>query len=119
MNKKGFTLVELLGCLLLLAVILCIGLYSARGTLATALSTLTDVSENEIYDTAKIYVLENGVTWINVGEEEYTCLTVKELVDKGYLETGKVNTYNNDYIKVIRKSDTKSILHVELLDSCE
>ena len=43
MNRKGFTLIEFLGCMALLGVILAIGLYVTRGTLATALSTLTDV----------------------------------------------------------------------------
>ena len=61
MNNKGFTLVELLGCLVLLGFVLGIGLYSARGTLSTTLTTLDQVSENEIYDSAEIYLMENGV----------------------------------------------------------
>ena len=36
MNRKGFSLVELLGCLAIMGMILCIGLYSAKGTLATS-----------------------------------------------------------------------------------
>ena len=39
MNRKGFSLVELLGCLAIMGIILCIGLYSAKGTLATSVST--------------------------------------------------------------------------------
>lgn len=117
MNRKGFSLIELLGCMALLGVILCIGLYSARGTLATALSTLTDVSINEIYDATEMYVLENKITWIKDGEE-YTCLTVNNLVDAGYFEDGQVTSYKDDKIKVIRDTKTKVIGSIQLVDSC-
>lgn len=119
MNRKGFTLIEMLGCLLLMAVILGIGLYSARGTLATSLSTLTGISENEIYSASKTYVLENGVNWINVAGEEYTCLTVNELVDKGYFESNEVSSYDGNYIKIFRNPDTKVIKKIDLIDECE
>ena len=119
MNRKGFTLIEMLGCMLIMAVILGIGLYSARGTLATSLSTLTNISENEIYSASKIYVLENGVNWINVDGEEYTCLTVNELVDKGYFEYSEVSSYKNEYIKIFRNPETKVIKNVDLVDVCK
>ena len=119
MNRKGFTLIELLGCLALLGIIFCIGLYSARGTLATSLSMLTGVSENEIYSASKLYVTENGVSWINVDDEEYTCLTVKHLVDKGYFQSDEVSSYNNDYIRIMRNQGTKVIENIKLVDSCE
>ena len=64
MNSRGFTLIELLACLALLGVILGIGLFVTRDTLSTSLTTLTDVSERELYNTVEMYVLENKVTWI-------------------------------------------------------
>ena len=118
MNRKGFSLIELLGCLLLLGIILCIGLYSTRGTLATALSTLTDVSKNEIYDAAKMYVLEYDVTWVNV-EEEYTCLTVNQLVDSGYFDDDEVTIYKDSNIKIVRDTKNKVINSVKMVDICE
>lgn len=117
MNRKGYTLIELLGCLVLLAVILCIGLYSSRGTLATTLSTLTNVSENEIYDAAETYVLENKMSWINNGEE-YACLTVYNLVDAGYFETDEVTEYKDDMIKVVRDSKTRVVSSVKIVEEC-
>lgn len=118
MNKKGFSLVELLGALVLLGIILCIGLYSSRGTLATTLSTLTNVSTNEIYSAAKTYVLENEVDWI-VGDEEYTCLTVTDLIDAGYFDENEILSYKNDKIKIIREGKTKVITYTSLVDDCE
>ena len=118
MNNKGFTLVELLACLALLGAILGIGLFVTRGTLATTLSTLTDVSENEIYDSAEVYVLENKVTWIN-DTEEYTCVTVNDLVDKGYFESNEVMSYKDKIIKVIRDEKSKVVNDVRFVDVCE
>lgn len=118
MNRKGFSLIELLGCLVLLAIIMCIGLYSARGTLATTLSTLNDVSTGEISDAAINYVLENSTTWINSNDEEYTCLTVDELVDGGYFKDEDVKSYKDKQIKVIRDSKIKTINSSRLVDEC-
>ena len=117
MNRKGFTLIELLGSFALLGLILCIGLYTTRGTLATSLSILTDVSRNEIYAAAETYVIENQTNWINNGEE-YTCLTVKNLVDAGFFEEGEVRTYQNDMIRIVREPKTKVINSIRLVDSC-
>ena len=119
MNNKGFTLIELLASLALLGLILCIGLYVTRGTLATSLSTLTEVSENEIYSAAKLYVLENKVTWNNFDNYEYTCLMMNDLVDKGYFYQDEVREYENDLIKVIRISSNKTIENIKLVDSCQ
>ena len=118
MNKKGFTLVELLACLALLGAVLGIGLFVTRDTLATALSTLTDISESQIYDASKSYVIEYKINW--VGEtEEYTCITVNDLVEKGYFDKDEVVSYKDNVIKVVRNKDSKVIDYVRLVDVCE
>ena len=118
MNRKGFTLIELLGCLVLLGVVLGIGLYVTKDTLSTALSSLTSVSTNQIYDAAKLYVTENKITWIN-SMEEYTCLSVDNLVDAGYFESEEVSTYKDQEIKIVRDEETKVINSIKLIDVCE
>lgn len=118
MNNKGFSLIELLGCLVLLAVILGIGLYSAKGTLSTTLTTLDSVSENEVYSVTEAYIMENQISWINNGEE-YTCLTTNNLVDDGYFESKEVELYKTKKIKVVRDSVTKVISSIKLVEVCE
>ena len=118
LNNKGFSLIELLGSIALLGLILCIGLYNARGTLSTSLTTLKSVSEYEIKDTAEIYVIENPVNWINDGEE-WSCITIKNLVDKGYFEDNEVTSYKNKKIKIVRNSKSKVITNVKIIDTCE
>ena len=118
LNNRGFSLIELLGSLMLLGLILCIGLYSARGTFSTSLTTLDNISENEIKDTAEIYVIENPVSWINDGNE-WTCITTFDLVGKGYFDDNEVTSYKDKKIKIIRDSRSKVITSVLIVDSCE
>ena len=118
LNNRGFSLIELLGSLALLALILCIGLYSARGTLSTSLITLDSVSENEIKNAAELYVIENPVSWINDGNE-WTCIKTFDLVDKGYFDDNEVTSYKDKKIKLVRDSISKVITSVLIVDSCE
>ena len=118
MNNKGFTLVELLACLALLGIVLGIGLFVTKDTLSTTLTTLTDVSEKEIYDTAEIYVLENNVQW-KIADNEYTCITVNNLVEKGYFENDEVVSYKEKLVKLERDVQSKVIDSVRFVDECE
>ena len=118
LNNKGFSLIELLGSLALLGLILCIGLYSARGTLSTSLTTLDNISENEIKNAAEIYVIENPVSWVHDGDE-WSCITTLNLVDKGYFGDSEVTSYKDKKIKIIRDSSSKVITSVVIVDSCE
>lgn len=118
LNNKGFSLIELLGSLALLGLILCIGLYSARGTLSTSLTTLDNISENEIKNTSEIYVIENPTTWIH-DVDEWTCITTLDLVDKGYLDEDDIISYKDKEIKIVRDSNSKVITSVSIVDSCE
>lgn len=118
MNRKGFTLIELLGGLAILGAVLCVGLFVTGDTLATSLSTLTNVSTNQIKEASQLYILEHKMTWINNGEE-YTCLTVKNLVDAGYFDTDEVSKYKNDEIKIIRNPLTRVINEVKIVDVCK
>lgn len=117
MNRKGFSLVELLGCLAIMGMILCIGLYSAKGTLATSVSTLTDISVNEIHSAAKTYILENKITWVNDGTE-HICITISTLVDAGYFKEFEVIEYKDKSVKIIRDPITKVITNTTIVEEC-
>lgn len=118
MNNKGFSLIELLGCLVLLTVILGIGLYMARETLSTVILTVDKTTEKEIINSAEQYVLENSVKWIN-NIEEYACVDVSTLVDYGYFDKDELNNYNNMKVKVVRDSKTLVVTRSVLVDICE
>lgn len=118
MNRKGFTLVEMLASMALLGVVLGIGLFVTKDTLATTFSTLTGVSTKEIFDASRVYILEQKTNWINDGEE-YTCITVKDLVDKGYFTEEDILLYKNDIIKIIRNPQSRVIDSIGFVDVCE
>ena len=118
LNNKGFTLFELLGCLIILGIIFGIGLYSARGTLATADTMMNKISENEIYETVKLYIVEYPQSWYD-GYEEYACVSVDELVDYGYFDRNEVIDYFGKDIRIVRDNSTKVINKIEFVDVCE
>ena len=117
MNRKGFTLIEFLGCMALLGIILGIGLFVTRGTLSTALSTLTDVSVSQIYKATDSYILEKHISWNN-DVDEWTCVKIKELVDAGYFDNDEVIDYSNESVKVVRDIKTKVIKSMNLVNVC-
>ena len=88
----SFSLIELLGCLALLTMLLLVGIYSAKDTLATTFSTFIGISENEIYSATKMYINEKQVNWL-LDEVEYVCITMNELVDYGYFDYDEVEEY--------------------------
>ena len=118
MGNKGFTLVELLGCFALLAIVFGIGVYLTGGTLSTALTTADMVSENEIEETSKTYILENNVLWSNENDLEYACVSINDLVNFGYFEYDQVSAYKDNFVKVFRNINTKVIEDLEIVKEC-
>jgi len=118
MNNKGFTLVELLGCLVIIALILGIGLYTTRGTLSTAKTSLDSVSENEIYDASKMYAVENLVVW-SEGDNQYACVAIENLVNMGYFSETEMTSYKDKFVKLVRDANTKVVNDAFIVDVCE
>ena len=119
MNNKGFSLIEMLGCIALLGIILCISLFVNRKTLATSMTTLNNISNNQIYNASMSYVMEQKVSWINYNNNEYTCISVNDLIDYGYLNSNNVSDYKDNIVKVEREPITKTINDVLFVDICE
>lgn len=118
MNNKGFTLVELLVWLLLVGIIFGLGFGLIRGTRSTALTDIDKIGENEIYNTAKIYVLENNVNWNIEDSNVYSCVGINDMISNGYFELEEVKKYQNQFVKVIKNNDTKVIIDLQILKEC-
>lgn len=119
MNRKGFTLIEMLGCMVLLGIVLGIGLYLTKDTLSTSLSMINDVSINQIRDASELYVKEYKTSWVNNDKEESACISVLELVDAGYFSSKEVSKYLNDYVMITREPRSRVIDSVQIMDKCE
>lgn len=116
MNRYGFGMIEMLAYMGLLGIILCMGLFINRGTLAMTLTQFDNVSDNDVYDAAIMYAEENNNIWI---DNTYTCVTVDELVDYGYFDYNDVSDIREREVKVIRNSDTLIIEDTKYVDNCE
>lgn len=114
MNNKGFTLIEMLACVALLAFVFTLGLIASRDTLATSLSQTTSISDNQIRDAASLYAIEVNKNWTN----GTACVTVKELVDYGYLDSDRVSSKINRIVEITRDTKTKAITSIDYVDEC-
>lgn len=87
-NNKGFTLMELLAVIVILSIIGSITVYVVIGIINNAKEKGYMVTINEIEDSAKSYVIENNI----LGNNNYACVTVQQLIDFGYLKNDIVNS---------------------------
>lgn len=114
MNNKGFTLIEMLACVALLAFVLTLGIIASRDTLATSLSQTAVISNNQVKEAARLYAIEMNKKWTN----GTTCVTVRELVDYGYLDNNKVSDEIDNIIEITRDIKTKTIISIDYVDKC-
>ena len=132
MKKKitGFTLVELLATIIVLGVLVMIGIYVATNVIKRSKEKSYLVTISEIESNAHSYLVENNdrlsfIVGTKSGKEyEYQCITIENLVDYGYLNSGitnsKVNENTNvllaDYVYIERNIDTKTIEKTEFVN---
>ncbi|MBR7041985.1 MAG: InlB B-repeat-containing protein, partial [Bacilli bacterium] len=121
MNKKrGFTLVELLATIVVLALIFSITIFIATNLIKKNKENTYKVTINEIESNASNYLIENSGRLFYLTKDEnteYQCITVENLVDYGYLDNNitnslvsdNVNVKKTDYIYIERDSATKTV----------
>ena len=97
-NKEdGFTLVELLGVIVILGIILAIAI-PAIGTIVDNAKTTTTAQQQElVFDAAQMYFLET--------EDDDNKVTVEDLITNKYLEAGKKGTEAFKDETVVRGDD--------------
>ena len=78
--NKGFTLVELLAVLIILAVISLIVMVSVGDTISNSKNSLSDVQKKRIEEAAEIYYNREGM---NIDAD---CVNVSDLIEDGYIQ---------------------------------
>ena len=103
-DKKGFTLIELLATLAVLSLVASIVLYTAVNIIDNSKEKTYEVTINNIEKAASNYVVESipYLTWIRSEGIEYQCVTIENLIEKGY--------FDNDILSSEIKKDTKVTL---------
>ena len=96
MNKKGFTLVELLGVIVIIALVVGGGVFGIIKLIDKSREDSTNISVESIKKAATTYGTEknnNDDYWIEMTrkgyEGKYFCVTVEELINKGLLPKDK------------------------------
>jgi prepilin-type N-terminal cleavage/methylation domain-containing protein len=84
MNKKGFTLVELLAAIVILAVILAVAVPTVGNIISSSQNQASKASENLILKSAQTYLALNGKLPVAVGDCKY--IDVQELIDNNILD---------------------------------
>ena len=102
MNKKGFTLMELMGVLIILSLLMLLVFPRLINLIKSSNDTKDDITKNLIYLATENYIKERKNKYISTSDRKY-CITLKELVDNTDL-TENLKLGDEDNIV-----DTKSI----------
>lgn len=120
MNRKGFTLVEVIGVLTLLALIVLVAFPSILGAMKKADEGMNEATNELLIANAKSYWADNTIR-IEENGETY-CVTIKELIQQNYTKT-PISTVDSEEAKKIEDSycvvaQYNSGWDYELTDSC-
>ena len=125
-GKRGFTLVELLAVIVVLGICTGIGISVSRGLLNKNSAKAKEVNLESVYKSAIMYTEEykkadDWVVDVNRAEssgsnvkttgDEFICMSVKNLIDKGYIDRDASlpdNVTMNSLLLLKRNRDTKS-----------
>ncbi|MBQ2872838.1 MAG: prepilin-type N-terminal cleavage/methylation domain-containing protein [Bacilli bacterium] len=103
LNNKGFTLIELLATLAVLSLVITIVIYISTSVITNAKQNSYQVTINNIEKTANSYVIENkgDSYWLkNSDNTEYQCITVQNLIDKGFFKNDVLSSEISDGVTV-------------------
>ena len=84
--KKGFTLTELIGVVIILALIALLAFPPILNAIRETRNEISDASKEILYNAANLYVNDNSNTLVNVEGNTY-CVTINELIKGEYLPT--------------------------------
>lgn len=118
MNKKGFTLVEVLAVVVILSIILSMATFGVMNIRRNSLQKLVDTKISNLESSAIIYGQENQnelIETCNVDEVNYDfckLVNVKYLIENEYYATNEVNSENKK--DLINNVTNKSMLCDEI-----
>ena len=85
-NRKGFTLTELLGTIVVLGIVVTSASIIILSVIKKTQAKTTDISDYNLINSAKLYVTETQTKFNKntTKKVEYKCISVQELLDFGY-----------------------------------
>ena len=111
MNKKGFTMIELMAAITLLGIMLTLAVVSASKYLNKAKKTMYRDYEDTLKNATTNYFLDHTGLLPEINDARGTKVLATTLIDAGYLENMKdpqndsLYCNNNSYVIVTRKDN--------------
>lgn len=119
MNKKGFTMIELMATITLLGIMLTLAVVSVSKYLNKARNTAYRDYEKTLEGAATNYFLDHTGLLPEKGDATGTTITANDLINGGYLTSMKdpkkknATCDNGSFVKVIRKEDVGFNMDIE------
>ena len=109
LNKKGFTLVELLVTIVIVSLVIALSAFGIIKAIGNSKDKAGHISEASLFEAARIYSSESSSdSWKNAEDFEAFCVTVGELMNKGIIDKNASND-KNDFIIVKRNKITFAV----------
>ena len=122
LNKKGYTLIELLAVILIIGLILVLSTYGIIKAVKSFKEKVTTLSEKSIKEAAETYATEKNDDsnyWLDITDKEnkYFCTTIEELMNKGLLDKKAESTKfkKSDFVLVKKNKVTNVNSKAEIL----
>ena len=122
LNKKGYTLIELLAVILIIGLILVLSTYGIIKSIKSSKGKAETLSEKSIKESAETYATEkndDSSYWLDITDKEnkYFCITIEELMNKGLLDKKAESTKfkKSDFVLVKKNKVTNVNSKAEIL----
>ena len=122
LNRKGYTLIELLAVILIIGLILGFSTYGIINAFNTSKNKSLTISINSIKESAETYATEkndDSSSWLDITDKEnkYFCTTIEELMNKGLLDKKAESTKfkKSDFVLVKKNKVTNVNSKAEIL----
>ena len=91
LNRKGYTLIELLAVILIISLIITLSIFGIINAINSSKEKAATLSINSIKEAAETYATEkndDSSYWLDITDKEnkYFCITIEELMNKGLLD---------------------------------
>lgn len=119
MNKKGFTMIELMATITLLGIMLTLAVVSVSKYLSKARNTVYRDYEDTLKNATTNYFLNHTGLLPEINDANGTKVLAKTLINEGYLENMKdpknnsLSCNNNSYVIVTRKGNVGFNMNLE------
>ncbi len=101
MNKKGFTLIEMIVTIFIFTGILLIAIPAIMNQINDKKSEISDTMLNTIYDAAKLYMDDNNISdEVNIGSNY--CVSLDKLVKDDYLTSPIIDPVSRKQISLTK-----------------